>query len=185
MQPTLSSYLSYGSIRIFVGDITKVAADAIVNAAKQSLLGGGGIDGCIHKAAGPGLLQECSKLHGCETGKCKITGGHNLPAKHVIHAVGPDCRFMSVEEATPLLKSCYEECLDVAEANHLESIVFCCISVGIFSFPKDKAARLALETISARIAAGLSCSVYICCYTPEDLKFYERHIHTTCCPATL
>lgn len=172
MQPDITPALQYGGIDIFVGDITKVAADAIVNAANESLLGGGGIDGAIHYAAGPQLLAECRTLHGCPTGQSKMTGGYNLPAKHVIHTVGPDCRRMSVDEAEPLLRSCYETCLDLAEANHLESIVFCCISTGVYKFPKDRAARIALDTISARTDAGLKCKVYICCYSEGDLEVY-------------
>lgn len=176
MQPGISPALQYKGIDIFVGDITKVAADAIVNAANETLLGGGGIDGAIHYAAGPQLLAECRTLHGCRTGQSKMTLGYNLPAKHVIHTVGPDCRRMSVDEAEPLLRSCYETCLDLAEANHLESLVFCCISTGVYKFPKDRAARIALNTISARIAAEQRCKVYICCYSEGDLEVYEETI---------
>lgn len=174
MQPIVTPSLEYRGISIFVGDITKVAADAIVNAANELLLGGGGIDGSIHRAAGPRLLAECRTLNGCLTGQSKMTGGYNLPSKHVIHTVGPDCRIISIEMAEPLLQSCYETCLDIAEANHLESIVFCCISIGIFHFPKDKAAKIALETISKSIDAGLKCKVYICCYTEDDLSYYAN-----------
>lgn len=176
MQPVVTPSLEYRGIIIFVGDITKVAADAIVNAANESLLGGGGIDGCIHMAAGPRLLAECRTLNGCPTGQSKMTGGYNLPSKHVIHTVGPDCRIISIEKAEPLLQSCYETCLDLAEANHLESIVFCCISIGIFHFPKDRAAKIALETISKRIDTGLKCKVYICCYTEDDLSYYANFV---------
>ena len=174
MQPIVTPSLEYRGISVFVGDITKVAADAIVNAANELLLGGGGIDGNIHRAAGPRLLAECRTLNGCPTGQSKMTGGYNLPSKHVIHTVGPDCHRLSVEAAEPLLRSCYDTCLDIAEANHLESIVFCCISIGIFRFPKDKAAKIALETIGKRIDAGLKCKVYICCYTEDDLAYYAN-----------
>lgn len=176
MQPSISPALQYKGIDIFVGDITKVAADAIVNAANETLLGGGGVDGAIHRAAGPQLLAECRTLHGCRTGQSKMTLGDNLPAKHVIHTVGPVWHGGSHGEDL-LLKSCYDTCLDLAEANKLESIVFCCISTGVYKFPKDRAARIALDTISARTDAGLKCKVYICCYSEGDLEVYRNAIN--------
>lgn len=173
MLPDITGSFSYGDITIFVGDITKVSADAIVNAAKSSLLGGGGIDGAIHAAAGKELLAECSKLGGCDTGKSKITKGYRLPSPYVIHTVGPIWHGgHSGEDA--LLASCYNTCLDLAEQHKLESIVFCCISTGYYGFPKDRAAKIALETIQKRIDGGLKCRVYICCYSQEDLAPYRQ-----------
>ncbi len=172
MQPDIIPALEYRGIRIFVGDITRVAADAIVNAANNSLLGGGGVDGCIHRAAGPGLLAECKTLGGCPTGQSKITGGYRLPAKHVIHTVVPVWQGGRWGEDR-LLKSCYDTSLDLAEQNGLESIVFSCISTGVYGFPRDRAARIVLETLSARISAGLRCKVYICCFSESDLQPYR------------
>ena len=171
MKPRIIPDLQYRGINIFVGDITKISADVIVNAANKSLLGGNGIDGAIHKAAGPQLLTECAKLHGCQTGQSKITRGYNLPSSYVIHTVGPIWNGGNQGEDS-LLKSCYETCLDIAEINCFESIVFCCISTGIYGFPKNRAAKIALNTISDRIDSGLRCEVYICCFSQDDLKPY-------------
>ena len=175
MKPSIKATIEYKSIHIFVGDITKVAADAIVNAANKTLLGGGGIDGCIHKAAGPDLLVECQTLNGCPTGQSKITKGYRLPSKYIIHTVGPIWQGGSSGE-DKLLGSCYETCLDLAESYGLESIVFCCISTGIYGFPKDRAASIALETIGNRIAKGLKCEVYICCFTESDIQPYKDYV---------
>ena len=140
------------SIKFHTGDITKLKLDAICNAANSSLLGGGGVDGCIHRAAGPKLLEECMTLNGCRTGEAKITGGYNLPAKHVIHTVGPiySGRPSDAED----LRNCYWNSLEVAKQNDLHSIAFPGISTGVYGYPKKEAAEIALKTVNEWISAN-------------------------------
>lgn len=152
------------------GDITKLAVDAIVNAANSSLLGGGGVDGAIHRAAGPDLVHECRLLGGCRTGEARITRGHRLPARHIIHTVGPVWRGGHHGEPE-LLASCYRRSVEVALANGIRTLAFPSISTGIFGYPIAKAAPIAVRTV--RLAAAELDEVVFCCFSRGDLKVYE------------
>jgi O-acetyl-ADP-ribose deacetylase len=158
---------------VLVADITTLLVDAIVNAANRSLLGGGGVDGAIHRAAGPELLAECRTLGGCETGAAKITRGYRLPAKHVIHAVGPVWQGGGSNE-DELLASCYRSALDLAAGHKLSSIAFPAISTGIYGFPADRAARIAVGTVASELsAAPRSISrVVFCCFSQQSAQHH-------------
>ena len=166
-------------VRILNGDITKIKVDAIVNAANTSLLGGGGVDGAIHWAAGPKLLEECMTLNGCETGKAKITKGYNLPAKYVIHTVGPVYHDGKRGEKE-LLASCYRESLKVAVENGVETIAFPCISTGVYGYPFHEACIVALRTIEEFLQTNKSITqVNMVCFGDSDFERFEAILKDT------
>jgi O-acetyl-ADP-ribose deacetylase (regulator of RNase III) len=162
-------------IQVTQGDITKQTVDAIVNAANSLLMGGGGVDGAIHRAAGPGMLAECRLLGGCKTGNAKATSGYNLPAKYVIHTVGPVWQGGDADE-DQLLASCYRSSLDVAASLNVRSIAFPAISTGIYGFPKQRAAKIAVNEVSTHLR-DIEKLLFVC-FDAETAEIYRELLHS-------
>ena len=169
----------FGTARweIRTGDITRCATDAIVNAANSSLRGGGGVDGAIHRAAGPELLAECRMLGGCPVGEARITRGYSLPAAHVIHTVGPVWRGGASGESQ-LLANCYRSSLDLAREHSLRSIAFPALSTGVYDYPKEQASRVAAQTLQDRLAAFPSAFdlILFICFDDESARIYAEAV---------
>lgn len=162
-------------ITVVEGDITTLAVDVIVNAANETLLGGGGVDGAIHRAAGPGLLEECRTIGGCPTGGCRLTGGHNLLARHVIHTVGPV--WQGGEQGEPaMLAACYRNCLKLAVENNITSLAFPAISCGVYGYPIDRAAVIAVDTVTGFLGhEGATIEqVTFCCFGTDISAEYRK-----------
>jgi len=166
----------FDKIKIMQGDITKLDVDAIVNAANRSLLGGGGVDGAIHRAAGPKLLEECRKLGGCNTGEAKITKGYNLKARHVIHTVGPV--YSGKPRDSLLLSQCYFNSLELSAQNNLSSIAFPAISCGVYGYPIKDACKIAIETTCGFLKEekGSVTKVIFILFSSKDYNIYEQYL---------
>jgi O-acetyl-ADP-ribose deacetylase len=163
-------------IKVISGDITELQVDAIVTAANEALVGGHGVDGAVHRKAGPGLFEECRTIGYCAEGHACITKGYLLPAKHIIHTVGPVWEGGHYDEAK-LLESCYTECLKLAESNQLKSIAFPCIATGAHEYPRDKACQIAIGTVKNWLDNHeLPSEVIFCCYEEEDEDFYRKGV---------
>ena len=163
-------------LEVYLGDITKLEVDAIVNAANTSLLGGGGVDGAIHRAAGRKLVEECRMLGGCKTGDAKLTKGYNLPASFIIHTVGPVWCGGNNEEAK-LLAQCYRKCLQIAREKQFNSLAFPCVSTGVYRFPKHLAAKIAVKVCQEELSQDSnSLKVIFCCYDKENYEIYREHL---------
>jgi O-acetyl-ADP-ribose deacetylase (regulator of RNase III) len=161
-------------VKIFTGDITQLDVDGIVNAANNTLMGGGGVDGAIHRAAGSKLVEECLLLNGCPTGDAKITGGHNLPARYIIHTVGPIWHGGDKNEKK-LLSSCYRRCLELARENKIKSIAFPAISTGVYRFPVDLAAEIAVTEVRKGLQDNPALAkVVFVCFNPATRSAYEK-----------
>jgi O-acetyl-ADP-ribose deacetylase len=168
----LTRRIAGAQLEVIVADITTLKVDAIVNAANTSLLGGGGVDGAIHRAAGPDLVLECRQLHGCKTGDAKITKGYRLPARHVIHTVGPVWQGGDRGE-DDLLASCYRRSLELCRLRSLTSVAFPAISTGIYRFPADRAAQIAVKTTAESLTASPSLErIIFCCFSEASARLH-------------
>src|SRR6187401_958746 len=173
MPPLLTFSVGPATLEILVADITTLTVDAIVNAANRSLLGGGGVDGAIHRAAGPELMAECRTLNGCETGNAKITRGYRLPARHVIHTVGPVWNGGALGE-DDLLACCYRRSIELCEKHSLVSVAFPAISTGIYRFPAERAAGIAVQTVVDTLAAAPTVAqVVFCCFSDASAQLHQ------------
>lgn len=164
------------NIELIKGDITKIEVGAIVNAANKTLLGGGGVDGAIHRAAGPELLRECRTLNGCETGEAKITKSYLLPAKYIIHTVGP-VWYGGTKNEPELLSNCYHHSLQIALENKIDSIAFPNISTGVYHFPKEMAAEIAIRTVNLFLNQNKEVkNVFFVCFDDENYEIYKKKL---------
>jgi O-acetyl-ADP-ribose deacetylase (regulator of RNase III) len=182
VEPLKEAAQTMAKLTAIQGDITQLQVDAIVNAANSSLLGGGGVDGAIHRAAGPELYDACSKLNGCATGGAKATPGFLLPAKWVFHAVGPVWQGGEHDE-DKLLANCYRRSLELARQHQVSSIAFPAISTGVYRFPHERAARIAVDTVSKHAEASGVETVQFVCFNQETLDIYNRLLSVSALPA--